>query len=251
MDPSKVPVVDQLVRPHLDQDVHGLTSSSRLNSTTLSYTPSYVKSSEEVNHQAKEVKQLDDKEEEARVVPGGARSLFQSDSVLYTDNNKKLDHNDNSIKPDHGNVQISPQINTGFDSSLVQDRKSYNDQVLKNIQKIRDNINKVLSMNKKKRKVEIQDDSSDEFPIREPGKTWTIKLAKSYWQQVPVTQYNSGGKSSYIQKNKQRINFNPDAVHSRINFNPGVTSMPLASTSRQDPYKDQAKSRSTVDLYRD
>ena len=45
-------------------------------------------------------------------------------------------------------------------------------------------------MNSKKRKVEIQDDSSDEFPIREPGKTQAIKLAKSYWQQVPVTQYN-------------------------------------------------------------
>ena len=75
-------------------------------------------------------------------------------------------------------------------------------------------------MNAKKRKVEIQDDSSDEFPIKEPGKTWAIKLAKSYWQQVPVTQCNSGGKSSYIQKNKQRINFNPDAVHYRINFNP-------------------------------
>ena len=93
-------------------------------------------------------------------------------------------------------------------------------------------------MNKKKRKVEIQDNSSDEFPIREPGKTWAIKPAKSYWQEVPVTQYNSGGKSSYIQKNKQRINFNPDAAHSRINFNPRVTLMPLASTSRQDPYKD-------------
>ena len=88
-------------------------------------------------------------------------------------------------------------------------------------------------MNKKKRKVQIQDDSSDEFPIKEPGKTWAIKQAKSYWQQVPVTQYNSGGKSSYIQKNKQRINFNP-----------GVTSTPLASTSRQDPYENQAKSRS-------
>ena len=60
-------------------------------------------------------------------------------------------------------------------------------------------------MNSKKRKVEIQDDSSDEFPIREPGKTRAIKPAKSYWQQVPVTQYNSG-----------------DAAHSRINFNPGV-----------------------------
>ena len=41
-----------------------------------------------MNHQAKEVKWLDDKEEEARVAPGGARSLFQSDSVLYTDSNK-------------------------------------------------------------------------------------------------------------------------------------------------------------------
>ena len=92
--------------------------------------------------------------------------------------------------------------------------------------------------------MEIQDDSSDEFPIREPGKTRAIKPAKSYWQHIPVTEYNSGGKSSYIQKSKQRINFNPDAVHSRINFNPGVTSMPLASTSRQDPYMDQAKSKS-------
>ena len=82
-------------------------------------------------------------------------------------------------------------------------------------------------MNSKKRKVEIQDDSSDEFPIREPGKTQAIKPAKSFWQHVPVTENNSGGKSSYIQKSKQRINFNPDAVHSRINFNPGVTSMPL------------------------
>ena len=42
-------------------------------------------------------------------------------------------------------------------------------------------------MNAKKRKVEIQDNSSDEFPIREPGKTWAIKPAKSYWQEVPVT----------------------------------------------------------------
>ena len=48
-------------------------------------------------------------------------------------------------------------------------------------------------MNKKKRKVEIQDNSSDEFPIRELGKTWTIKPAKSYWQEVPVTQHISGG----------------------------------------------------------
>ena len=103
-------------------------------------------------------------------------------------------------------------------------------------------------MNSKIRKVEIQDDSSDEFPIREPGKTWAIKPAKSYWQQVPVTQYNSGGKSSYIQKNKQRFNFNPDAMHSRINFNPKVTSMPLASTSRQDSYKDQAKDKSRLRL---
>ena len=93
-------------------------------------------------------------------------------------------------------------------------------------------------------KVEIQENSSDEFPIREPGKTWAIKLDKSYWQEVPVTQYNSEGKSFYIQKNKQRINFNPDAVHSRINFNPRVTSTPLASTSRQDPFKDQAKDKS-------
>ena len=45
-----------------------------------------------------------DKEEEARVAPGGA-SLFQSNSVLYTDSNKKLDHIDH---PDDGNVQISP-----------------------------------------------------------------------------------------------------------------------------------------------
>ena len=90
---------------------------------------------------------------------------------------------------------------------------------------MRDNINKVLSMNSKKRKVEIQDNSSDEFPIRVPGKTWAIKLAKSYWQHVPVSENNSGGKSSYIQKSKQRIN--PDAAHSRINFNPGVTSTPL------------------------
>ena len=198
-DPSKVPVVDQLVRPHLYQDVHGFTSTSRLNLTTPSYTPSYVKHSEEVNHQAKEVKWLDDKEEEARVAPGGD-SLFRSDSVLYTDNNKKSDPNNH---PDDGNVKVSPQINTGFNSSLVRDRKSYNDQVLKNVQKIRDNINKVLSMSSKKRKVEIQDNSSDEFPIREPGKTRAIKPAKSYWQQVPVTQYNSGGKSSYIQKSKQ------------------------------------------------
>ena len=131
---------DQSVRSHLYQDVHGLTSTSRLNLITPSYTPSYVKSSEEVNHQAKEVKQLDDKEEEARVTPGGD-SLFQSDSVLYTDNNKKSDHNDHL---DAGNVQVSPQINTGFNSSLVRDRKSYNDQVLKIVQKIRDNINKVV-----------------------------------------------------------------------------------------------------------
>ena len=76
-DPSKVPVVDQLVRPHLYQDVHGLTRTSRLNPITPSYTPSYVKSSEEeeVNHKAKEVKWLDDKEEEVRVVPGRT-SLF-------------------------------------------------------------------------------------------------------------------------------------------------------------------------------
>ena len=103
-----------------------------------------------MNHQAKEVKWLDEKEEDGRVVPRGPRSLFQSDSVLYADNNKKSDQNNNAIKPDHGNVQISPQINTGFNSSLVCDRKSYNDQVLKNIQKIRDNINKALSMNKRK-----------------------------------------------------------------------------------------------------
>ena len=31
MDPSKVPVVDQSVRPHLYQDVHSLTRTSRLN----------------------------------------------------------------------------------------------------------------------------------------------------------------------------------------------------------------------------
>ena len=75
-DPSKVPVVDQLVRPHLYQDVHSLTSTSRLNPIAPIYTPSsYIKSSEEVNHQAKEVKWLDDKEEEARVAPGGT-SLF-------------------------------------------------------------------------------------------------------------------------------------------------------------------------------
>ena len=114
-DPSKVLVVDQSVRPHLYQDVHSLTSTSRLNPIAPSYTPSYVKSSEEVNHQAKEVKLLDDKEEDARVTPGGA-SLFRSDSVLYTDSNKKSDHNDH---PDDGYVQISPQINTGFNSSLV------------------------------------------------------------------------------------------------------------------------------------
>ena len=106
-DPFKVPVVDQLVRPHLYQDVHGLTRTSRLNLITPSYTPSYINSSEEMNHQAKEVKQLDDKEEEVKVAPGGA-SLFRSDSVLYTDNNKKTDHNDNSIKPDNGNIQVSP-----------------------------------------------------------------------------------------------------------------------------------------------
>ena len=115
--------MDQSVRPHLYQDVHGLTRTSRLNLITPSYSPSYVKSSEEVNHQAKEVKWLDDKEEGARVAPGGARLLFQSNSVLYTDSNKKLDHNNDSIKPDNGNVQVSPQINTGFDSSLVRDRK--------------------------------------------------------------------------------------------------------------------------------
>ena len=74
-DPSKELVVDQSVRPHLYQDVHGSTSTSRLNPIAPSYTPSYVKSSEEVNHQAKEVKWLDDKEEDARVTPGGA-SLF-------------------------------------------------------------------------------------------------------------------------------------------------------------------------------
>ena len=74
-DPSKVPVVDQSVRPHLYQDVHGLTSTSRLNLITPSYTPSYIKSSEEMNHQAKEVKWLDNKEEEARVSPGGTRSF--------------------------------------------------------------------------------------------------------------------------------------------------------------------------------
>ena len=79
-DPSKVPVVDQSVRPHLYQDVHGLTSTSRLNLITPSYTPSYVKSSEEVDHQAKEVKWLDDKEEEARVAPAG---LVCFDPILY------------------------------------------------------------------------------------------------------------------------------------------------------------------------
>ena len=79
----------------------------------------------------------------------GGASLFQSDSVLYTDNNKKSDHIDH---PDDGNVQVSPQINTGFNSSLVRDRKCYNDQVLKNVQKIRDNINKVLSINERKEK---------------------------------------------------------------------------------------------------
>ena len=57
-----------------------------------------------MNHQAKEVKWLDDKEEEVRVVPGGG-SLFRSNSVLYTDNNKKLDHNNH---PDDGNVQVYP-----------------------------------------------------------------------------------------------------------------------------------------------
>ena len=114
-DPSKVLVVDQSVRPHLSQDVHSLTSTSRLNPIAPSYTPSYVKSSEEVNHQAKEVKQLDDKEEEARVTPEGD-SLFRSNSVLYTDNNKKSDHNNHL---DDGNIQVSPQIDTGFDSSLV------------------------------------------------------------------------------------------------------------------------------------
>ena len=51
-----VPVVNQSIRPHLHQDMHGITSPSRLNLTTPSYTPDYVKSSEEVNHQAKEVK---------------------------------------------------------------------------------------------------------------------------------------------------------------------------------------------------
>ena len=94
---------------------------------------------------------------------------------MYTDNDKKSDHNDH---PDDGNIQVSPQINTGFNSSLVLDRKSYNDQVLKNVQKIRDN--KVLSMNPKKRKVKIQDDSSDEFTIREPGKTQAIVGYISY-----------------------------------------------------------------------
>ena len=100
MDPSKVLVVDQSVRPHLYQDVHGLTSTSWLNLITPSYIPSYIKSSEEVNHQAKEIKWLDDKEEDARVTPGGD-SLFRSDSVLYTDNNKKSDYNDH---PDAGNA---------------------------------------------------------------------------------------------------------------------------------------------------
>ena len=42
-DPSKEPVVDQSVRPHLYQDVHSLTRTSRLNPTAPSYTPSYVK----------------------------------------------------------------------------------------------------------------------------------------------------------------------------------------------------------------
>ena len=104
-DSSKVPVVNQSVRPHLYQDVHSITSTSRLSPITPSFTPNYVKSSEEVNHQAKEVKWLDDKEEYVRVAPGGARLLFQSDSVLYTE---KLDHNDNTTKPDDGNVQVSP-----------------------------------------------------------------------------------------------------------------------------------------------
>ena len=79
-DPSKEPVVDQSVRPHLYQDVHGLTRTSRLNLTTPSYTPSYFKSSEEVNHQVKEVKRLDDKEEDARVTPGG---IVYFDPILY------------------------------------------------------------------------------------------------------------------------------------------------------------------------
>ena len=79
-DPSKVLVVDQSVRPHLYQDVHGLTSTSRLNLITPSFTPSYVKSSEEVNHQAKEVKRFDDKEEDARVTPGG---LVYFNPILY------------------------------------------------------------------------------------------------------------------------------------------------------------------------
>ena len=93
-----------MINSFISEDVHGLTRTSRLNPITPSYTPSYVKSSEEVNHQAKKVKWLDDKEEEARVAPGGT-SLFQSNSVLYTDNNKKLDNDDH---PDDGNIQISP-----------------------------------------------------------------------------------------------------------------------------------------------
>ena len=71
-DTSKVPVVYQLVKPHLYQKAHSLTRTSRLYPIAPSYTPSYIKSSEEVNHQ---VKWLDDKEEEVRVKPGGT-SLF-------------------------------------------------------------------------------------------------------------------------------------------------------------------------------
>ena len=61
-----LPVVNQSVRPHLYQDVHGITSTSRLNLTASNFT-----TLKEVNHLAKEVKQLDDKEEEVRVAPGG------------------------------------------------------------------------------------------------------------------------------------------------------------------------------------
>ena len=67
-----------IINPFVVKDVLvvNLTSPSRLNLTAPSYTPNYVISSEEVNHQGKEVKRLDDKEDEVRVTPGGARSLF-------------------------------------------------------------------------------------------------------------------------------------------------------------------------------
>ena len=80
-DPSKVLVVDQSVRPHLYQDVHSLIRTSRLNPIAPSYTPSYVKCNEDVNHQAKEVIQLDDKEEEARVLHLGGIVYF--DPILH------------------------------------------------------------------------------------------------------------------------------------------------------------------------